>query len=194
MFIEPAFLSVLIAKIRGGQIKGLEDVNIKGWYLFIISAFIQGSISLIKRINPSWSNKFISQYLILFILITYILMMVPGVLNFNKNYMKLFLIGIVLNFIVIMGNGGQMPVSLEGIKGVHTETILPERTFDIKHRAVTEDTRFVYLADIILIPKPYPLPKILSIGDIFLILGTFVFFQEEMIIHKKKVSQVSQVS
>jgi len=192
MFIEPAFLSVLVAKIRRGQIKRLENVHIRGWYLFIISALLQGSISLIKIFSPSWSNKFLPQYLIIFILITYLLMMIPGVLNFNKKYMKLFLIGIVLNFIVIMGNGGQMPVSLEGIKGIQTETTLPERTFDIKHRAVTKDTKFVYLADIILIPKPYPLPKILSIGDIFLMLGTFVFFQEEMIIHKKK--KISQVS
>jgi len=58
--------------------------------------------------------------------------------------------------------------------------------------AVSKDTKFVYLADIILIPRPYPLPKILSLGDIFLMIGVFVFFQEEMFIEKKKsISQGS---
>lgn len=94
--------------------------------------------------------------------------------------MKLFLIGVILNFIVIFGNGGKMPVSLNGINGIYQEVELPERTYDIKHVALNKDTKFIYLADIILIPRPYPLPKILSIGDIFIILGTFVFFQVEM--------------
>ena len=192
MFIEPTILSLLIAKLKGGHIKNLENVNIKGWFLLIISGIIQGSLSIINKLDTSWGNNLISNYLIYAIIISYGLLIITVSLNIKKNYMKIFLIGIILNFLVIVGNGGQMPVSLEGIKGIHTETTLPDRGFDIKHRAVTNDTVFVYLADIILIPRPYPLPKILSIGDVFLILGMFVFFQEEMLLHKKKpISQVS---
>lgn len=192
MFIEPALLSLLVAKLRGGRFKNLENVKIKGWYVYIIAAIIQGSLSIINKLHTPWGNKIISDYLIHIIIITYLITIITVALNIKKNYMKIFIIGIILNLIVIVGNGGQMPVSLEGVKGIHTETTLPERGYDIKHRAVTEDSRFVYLADIILIPRPYPLPKILSIGDVFLMLGIFVFFQEEMLLHKKKpISQVS---
>lgn len=192
MFLEPTVLSLLVAKLRRGRFSNFKNVYIKGWYLLIISASIQGSLSIIKKIDTPWGDKLLTEYLIYGIMISYILMITAIILNIKKNHMKIFLIGIILNFIVIMGNGGQMPVSLEGLKGIHTETILPDRGFDIKHRAVTKDTRFVYLGDIILLSKPYPLPKILSIGDIFLMLGTFMFFQEEMLSHKKKsISQVS---
>ena len=108
------------------------------------------------------------------------------IMNIEKKYMRLLLIGILLNLIVIAGNGGKMPVSLNGLKGMHVETALPHREFDIKHIGITENTKFKYLADIILIPKPYPFPKILSIGDIFLMLGIFMFFQEEIFIKKKE--------
>lgn len=187
MFIEPAVASILIAKLRGGKFKYLEGVNVKAWYLLILAALIQGGLSLIKYLDMSFVNEFILEYKAVIIAITYLLMITTVFLNIKKNYMKILLIGIILNFIVIMANGGLMPVSLEGIKGINAETILPEREFDIKHMAVTKDTRLVYLADIILLPKPYPLPKILSVGDIFLMLGAFVFFQEEMIIHKNRL-------
>ncbi len=79
-----------------------------------------------------------------------------------------------------------MPVSLNGIKGINEYVELPLKEFDIKHKGVTPDTKLVYLADIILIPRPYPLPKILSIGDIFLILGLFLFLQEAMVVDTRK--------
>lgn len=191
MFIEPTFLSLFIAKLKGGKIRDLEKVHIKGWYLFILSALLQAVISLVKKYNIPKLNDFIGNYFIYLIGISYLLMMITVLLNIKKSYMKIFLIGIILNFIVIIGNNGQMPVSLNGLNGIKTESVLPEKEFDIKHRAVTKDTKFVYLADIILLPKPYPLPKILSIGDVFLIVGNFLFFQEEMIINKKKLEYPS---
>ncbi|WP_094548988.1 DUF5317 family protein [Petroclostridium xylanilyticum] len=51
----------------------------------------------------------------------------------------------------------------------------------ITHTLITSSTRLSILADIIAIPKPYPLPKVLSIGDIFIAFGVFVFIQEAML-------------
>ena len=189
MFLEPAVLSIIVAKLRGGSFKNLENIYIKGWYLFLIAALVQGLLSIGKKMNISSANKILAEYFIYIIVFTFSLMIIPVILNIKKNYMKLFFIGLVLNFIVIAGNGGKMPVFPHGIEGVRneisTDIRLPYREFDIKHGAADKNTRFVYLADIILIPKPYPLPKILSIGDLFLMLGAFQFFQEEMIVHKE---------
>lgn len=185
MFIEPAILSLLIAKLRGGQLKNIENVEVKGWYLLFISAFIQLYISLGKAYNLPYGEKVVSEYFFILIIISYMLMIITILMNKKKNYMRIFLIGIILNFIVIAGNGGKMPVSLGGIGSIKEESLLPEREFDIKHIGVNENTRFVYLSDIILIPRPYPLPKILSIGDVFLILGIFIFFQEEMVLKRR---------
>lgn len=190
MFFEPAVLSAIIAKLRGGRFRNLENIYTKGWYLLIISALVQFSLSLGKKKDIRFANKILGDYLIYVIVFTYFLMMVAVILNIEKNYMKLLFIGLSLNLIVIAANDGKMPVSLNGIEGIregiNNEISLPERDFDIKHEAVDKDTKLVYLADIILIPEPYPLAKILSIGDIFLILGAFQFFQEEMVVDKKK--------
>ncbi len=189
MFLEPAVLSIIVAKLRGGHLKNLENVCIKGWYLFLIAALVQGLLSIGKKTDIALVNKILGEYFVYIIVFTFFLMIVSIILNIKKNYMKFLLIGLVLNLIVIAGNGGKMPVSLDGIKGIRDEVSadvqLPQKEFDIKHVAADKNTKFIYLADIILIPKPYPLPKILSIGDIFLMLGAFQFFQEEMIVHKR---------
>ena len=189
MFLEPAVLSIVLAKLRGGCLKNLEEVYIRGWYLFLIAALIQGLLSIGKKMDIVLANKILGEHLTYVVVFIFFLMIISVILNIKKNYMKLFFIGLVLNFIVIVSNNGKMPVFLNGIKemrdGISIDVQLPHREFDIKHGVVDKNTKFVYLADIILIPKPYPLPKILSIGDIFLMLGAFQFFQEEMIVHKK---------
>lgn len=186
MFIEPTILSIIIAYIRKGRFKNLADVHIEGWYFLIISGLIQAFLSIAKKLDLSWANILLTDYFIYILTLSYILMIITVVLNLEKKSMKLFFIGIILNLIVILGNNGKMPVSLEGIRGIRNETILPYRESDIKHVGISKDTKLVYLGDIILIPPPYPLPKIISIGDIFLMLGNFMFFQEEMVREKKK--------
>lgn len=181
MFIEPIILSFLIAKLRGGKIKNIEKVSIKGWYFFILAVLVQLSISIVKGINPRAGIELLNRYFIYLHAFTYLLLIIGIISNIKFNSMKLFLIGLILNLIVILFNGGQMPVSLDGIKGISNYAELPDRQFDIKHNSITKDTKFVYLADIILIPKPYPLPKIISVGDIFIMSGVFLFFQEAMI-------------
>ena len=189
MFLEPVVLSITVAKLRGGHLKNLENVCIKGWYLFLIAALVQGLLSIGKKMDIALANKILEGYSVYIILFTFFLMIVSVILNIKKNYMKLLLIGLVLNLIVMVGNGGKMPVFLNGIEGIRDEISvdaqLPQKEFDIKHEAADKNTKFICLADIILIPKPYPLPKILSIGDIFLMLGAFQFFQEETVVHKK---------
>lgn len=186
MFIEPSVVSIIIAKIRGGTFRNIENFKLRGIYLLFLSAAIQFFLSFAKARELSFSKLILEDLFIYLIFLSYLLIIIAILLNLNKAYMKVFLIGVVLNMAVILANGGKMPVSLNGISGINQEMELPDRQFDIKHTPVTEDTRLVYLSDILLIPKPYPLPKILSVGDLFIMTGIFVFFQKEMLSEKKK--------
>lgn len=177
MFIEPAIISVIIVFLRKRSLKKLKNVNIKGWYILFISAGVQVLISL--SIKHNMLDKFVIKNFKYLIILSYLFLITTIIMNIEKRYMKLFLIGILLNLVVISANEGKMPVSIDGVKGINEETTLPYREFDIKHIGIDSNTKFKYLADIILIPKPYPLPKVISIGDIFLMLGIFIFFQEE---------------
>lgn len=185
MFLEPAALSIALAKLRGGKIKNLGKTDIKGYWFFIISAVLQGILSLSKLYQLPMAEMFLGSGFVYIMLASYTIMLLTVIANWEKSYMKLFFIGLILNMTVIIWNDGRMPVSLNGIEGIRQESQLPDREYDIKHIAVDKDTKLVWLADIILIPEPYPLPKILSIGDIFIMSGVFLFFQKEMLSTKR---------
>lgn len=184
MFLEPAVLSIVVAKLRGGKIKNLGKDHIKGYWFFILAAVVQAALSLMKFYKLPFADIFLESGLVYIMLASYTILLLVIIANWDKSYMKLFFIGLLLNMVVIIWNDGRMPVSLNGIAGIGQESVLPERDFNIKHIAVDRDTKLVWLADIILIPKPYPLPKILSIGDIFIMGGVFLFFQKEMLASK----------
>lgn len=187
MFVEPLLFSLILAKIRNGKFSNIEKLKFKSWYLILIAAVIQLTLTLLKKINPQWASIITEDYFIYLHGLSYLLLIICIILNIKMHSMKFFLIGVLLNFLVITVNTGKMPVSISGIKGINTNNIeLPNREFDIKHIAVTEKTKLVYLSDIILIPRPYPLPKILSVGDLFIMLGLFLFIQEIMVLDENE--------
>ena len=187
LVIEPMILSFIVAKLRKGKFRNLEKIEIKAWYLLLIAAGIQIILSIIKNYGIILNNVFFYLHIL-----SYILMIICIILNLNRNSMKDFLIGVVLNFIVIFSNGEKMPVSLHGIKGIDNSisTELQTSDFDIKHQVINQNTKLVYLSDILLIPKPYPIRKIFSVGDIFIMIGLFIFIQEAMVIDEKNKSQL----
>lgn len=192
MFIEAIVLGFIVALCRRGKIRNIERIHIKGWYLFILAGLIQGSISWLKGENLLLGPVFFDRYFVYVHLITYILLIVGIIFNIKKRFMVFLLIGIVLNFIVIFSNGGKMPVSFKNVKGYeHYGEEAPEKPYDIKHSLVSEDTKFVYLADVIVLPRPYPLARIISIGDIFIMIGMFLFFQESMIVKGLNLNRYS---
>lgn len=187
MFLEPTILSIGLAKIRRGKLKNLEDVQIRGWYLLILSWILQFGLSIFKSYDSTFSNIIMKDYFFYLYGLSYLLLIIGVSLNIKKTSMKIFLFGLVLNCLVIFSNGGKMPVSIDGIKGINNTNSNVEikiNDFDIKHKFIDKNTKLPYLADIIRIPPPYPLPKIISIGDVFLMGGVFIFFQETMV--KKK--------
>lgn len=192
MILEPTIIAIIVAKIRGGKFKNLEEVDIKSWYLLILSAIIQFIASIINKKQIIIGGFAPKDYLSYFHILSYIFMIICILLNLRKHSMKAFLIGVLLNFLVIFANGGKMPVSLNGIRGLDDNigSELPISDFDIKHYGINPDTKLVYLSDIILISKPYLFPKILSIGDLFIMLGLFMFIQENMVIYEKSKSQL----
>ncbi|MGM0396625.1 MAG: DUF5317 domain-containing protein [Bacillota bacterium] len=180
MFLEPAALSIIISKLRGGKFRNLENVQLEGVFFLFLATLTQTSLLITRRFQLEVIYDFLQENFFYVIILSYIILVMAIYLDLKKNYMKVLLVGVLLNAAVIASNGGKMPVSLTGITGIGQESVLPDREFDIKHTGVDGDTRLVYLADIILIDRPYPLPKILSIGDLFIMAGVFLFFQKEM--------------
>ena len=108
-------------------------------------------------------------------------------MNFHEEGFRVVLLGNILNFLPIIINGGKMPVSIKALKysNLYTQLSLLDEGRIMTHSLVDEATKLYYLSDIIPIPKPYPLPKIISIGDILIGIGLFIIIQIYM---KKELS------
>ncbi|HID87671.1 MAG TPA: hypothetical protein EYP55_09900 [Anaerolineae bacterium] len=95
-------------------------------------------------------------------------------------------LGLLMNFVVIMANGGFMPITPEVLRRAGHADLAPRLesgalvsgTKDIV--LTREETRLWILSDIFVIPSPLPLASAFSPGDLFIALGIFVLLQEAM--------------
>lgn len=88
-------------------------------------------------------------------------------------------LGLICNFLVILFNGGWMPISMETLKRMMPSR--PEGFWTIgsrldftKDRIMNPaDTRLVWLSDRFTLPPGFPQNIAFSLGDIFISIGTF---------------------
>jgi hypothetical protein len=96
------------------------------------------------------------------------------------------LIGVFLNFLVMAINGGRMPVSLEAASVLdpsYSEVL--QSGIYAKHQLLNSATHLGFLGDIIPLSNPYPWHKIISIGDVIMNIGGFIFVVQLMLSRKK---------
>ncbi|MFZ5969233.1 MAG: DUF5317 domain-containing protein [Bacillota bacterium] len=183
MLVESMGTAVLVGKIRGGKLNHLLDITIQRWCLFIIASLIEFAASWVKmkEIDPLY--QWVDRYTFWIHGFVYILLFITILSNIRSRGFLLICIGVFLNFVVIAANGGKMPVAIPAVEGnLYQQTIeMLKAGKDFTHTLMEEPTRFKFLGDIIHIPKPYPMPKSLSIGDIFMMVGVFLFIQSKML-------------
>jgi len=163
-------LAVVVGKIRGGRFEGLADLQIQGlpWIFLALGMRLATAFLAAKGIELTLLQ------IVAYCLFAYVLwrnLKLPG--------MKLFALGVVLNFLVIFINGGMMPVSAQAIAAAG----LPEPAGT--HMLLTAETKLWFLADIIPLPVPF-LARVISIGDILIYVGIFYFIQKKMLPRQKQ--------
>ncbi len=82
--------------------------------------------------------------------------------------------GALSNFLAIIANGGRMPIDaalLARIRGSAYGSALASDRLTSNSSLADDHTRLVWLTDRILIPPPWPLPTVISLGDILIALG-----------------------
>jgi hypothetical protein len=90
----------------------------------------------------------------------------------NQHTFNIFLpLGTFLNFLVIVVNKGSMPVDPQYMPVNSIEKLV----VSVTHTLITETTIFPWLADIIYIK--WPTQQLISIGDIIINVGLFIFIQ-----------------
>jgi hypothetical protein len=100
-------------------------------------------------------------------------------LNKNTNGFRILGFGLGMNFLVIVLNGGLMPISPETVSKL--AVYLPAESVQSGIRYLgskdvvlrPEETRLWLLSDIFLTPQSFPWKFAFSIGDVFIALGAF---------------------
>lgn len=192
MLVESVGTSIVVGKLRGGSFSNIKDASIEKWYLFV-SAF---AVEFAAVFMASKGIAFFSKNILYIHSLSYLLLFIGIFFNRSTLAFKIVFIGVFLNFLVIMANGGQMPVSGEAMANIglidNMHAIRDGKI--ITHTLINNHTVFKYLGDILVLGKPYPRPKIFSIGDVLLALGIFIYIQEIMIKKLKKEKTVQYMS
>lgn len=183
IFITAVILGILIGRIKGKSLDVFEVRLEKTWLIIIVFAF-QTAVRIlgIKGMAfPKEINWLINGSVFALILLC---------LWFNRRYIGLWVIGFgaFLNALVMTANEGKMPVDIklvENMGSIDYINIIKEG-FDSKHSILTENTRMDFLADIIYIPGFLGLGMpVVSIGDVIIAIGVFVFVLNIFAKHSK---------
>jgi hypothetical protein len=126
--------------------------------------------SVCSAVFPSLGGIFIS--------IAYVFIL--AFLLFNRRYedMRIFMVGWFLNAIAIWTNAGKMPIDLEQAKKLPYDLEPVINGTNFKHSVLTESSNLPFLTDVIYMPSI--IPRVISIGDIFIMLGAFLLVQRLM--------------
>lgn len=184
MLVESVGASLVVGKIRGGSFSNIKDAQLEKWYFFVSAFAVEFSAIFMASRNVS----FFRENILYIHALSYILLFIGIYHNRSQTAFRIIFVGVFLNFVVIMANGGQMPVSGEAMVSIGlVDNMLSIKNGEvITHTLINDRTALRFLGDIFVLPKPYPRPKIFSIGDIIMALGIFVYIQKNMIKKLKK--------
>ncbi len=164
MLLDVIIISFVIAFLRGGRLREVPKFH---KLLFLgISLLLQ----VCSAILPHWGGSFVSVAYIFTLLFFY----------FNREHedIRILMFGWSLNALAIWTNNGRMPIDMEQAKKLPYSLDGIINGTDFKHSVLTEASHLPFLTDIMYMP--FPIARVFSIGDLFLMLGIFLLVQRIM--------------
>ena len=188
LYIMAIFFGILIGVLAKGKISYMANISFnKAWLFitaFILLIFTQLAGNYFELVN---SYIFVFQGLVFCFLL--------AGFWFNRQYLGIWVIaaGCLMNALAILLNGGKMPVSLAVVEKANLMSRLSD--VSVKHAIFQIDgsTRVPFLCDIIYLPNVLGLfNKIVSIGDIIVVLGLF-FIILQVVLGKSQTNATTHV-
>jgi len=165
-------VAVVVALLRGGSLAALAAYNFRRIELVFAGFGLQAFLMLAA--GQGWPLPGVvaaGAHLL-----SYVLILVAAWQNRFTPGFKLIGLGMLANFVVIAANGGRMPVSEAALLQagyVHLISGL-QLGASFTHQLLVPGTRLWVLADIFVLPPPFPKPAVFSAGDGLILAGTFV--------------------
>lgn len=169
--------ALIISLLRGGSLRPLGEIRIRWTWLALLALAMQFAII---RLMPGQTGP----ARLLFPL-THLAILAVAWVNRDLNGMRLLAAGVALNLIVMVVNGGFMPIAPEalaqaGFAESSESVALHTRRPASKGFVLTRDeTMLWWLSDIIAFR--FPIQTVVSIGDVLIAAGIFLFVQGGML-------------
>lgn len=175
------FLLGLIAV--GGRVGNLAHIELKWAWLAPLAFLMQAYVIFV----PAETAEGLLSGRSLILIFSNCLLLAVIWHNRQLAGVKLIGLGLLLNFLVMTANGGFMPITPEALAQSGYDSNAPRletgylvgRTKNI----VMEpgEARLWFLSDVLVIPRPFPIPSALSVGDLVIAAGVFFFLREPML-------------
>ena len=160
--------AVFVALLRGGKPARLAALELRGSALLFLTVGL--------RLLADWLATYRLPAAVWLQPAAYLALGWFFVLNLKSAGFPLIGLGSALNLLVMVLNGGAMPVSPGALAAIGAAS-QPLGT----HALLTEGTRLAFLADVIPLRWHFPGPVVISIGDVLITLGVFLFIQRQML-------------
>jgi hypothetical protein len=195
MILAAAIVSaVLIGLARGGRLRRLANLPLRWAWIALVALGLQFYLIYF----PEPVNEGILSTRVVVLMFSYVLLF--AVIWQNRALPGIWLIGLgfLSNFGVMLLNGGYMPITSEALAQVgHSRNILsPEpgaRVRATKDIVLPREQTFAWwLSDIFVLPSPFPIPSVFSLGDVFIALGAFQLIQNGMCKDEKETRAIGR--
>jgi hypothetical protein len=161
-----------LARYRSRILEHIAAIPLRSAWLAILALILQWPL-LHAQSGPVQSVR-VQQVLFL---LSHVLLLVFVWLNRRLISIQIVGLGVICNLLVIAANGGLMPITPETLTRINSGTTLDQWQADV-HYAYSKDiilrrdgTRLWALADIFVIPPPFPQPVAFSVGDLLIGFG-----------------------
>ncbi len=173
LLLYAVLVGLLLGLASGGRLTALGTVRVRWWpvalagLVFQLVLFSPPVAAIVGDAGPALYVG--STAVVLLVLLT----------NLRQPGFSIIALGALLNLVVIVANGGQMPGSPEAFAAVHGVAAVPTDDFSNSH-LIGPHTLLPFLGDIFHLPRPFPLANVFSIGDVLIGLGGALFIVSTM--------------
>jgi hypothetical protein len=164
LFLSVIILAVVAGYLLGGRLRNLERLRLRYWWLAPIGLAVQAL--------PLPDTRHGTDLLVRMAILgaSYAMLIIFAAVNVRVAGMPLLLIGLSLNGLVVVADGG-MPVSRHAVVGSGQAEALRVLAADegLKHHLMGPHDLLTPLSDVI--PIPAPIKQVASVGDVFVYAG-----------------------
>ncbi len=160
----PIALALPFALLCGGRLGRISSLRLRGLWLFFLAFGIQ-VVAFPFAFLPWTTGEDAAKVLWL---VSYGCLLAAAALNRRIVGAQVVALGMALNLVAILSNGGRMPATPSAMEAAGLD-------FAVKHNSVAAaEPNVPWLVDRFAAPQWVPLTNVFSVGDVVIAVGAFV--------------------